>query len=141
MAEGRDELGRDIFDLLDETLAIVSATLRKVGACGKCDKDIRVDVDRARRACVGVGGERHVSRANGEIAYARHGGKRVPSTLRTITPDGATGRTLARPGVGLPDAEWSPDGTRVAMVLGKEPEPDRDARCRDRGAVPRHQVR
>ena len=59
--------------------------------------------------------------ANGEIAYARYGGKRVPSTLRTITPDGAPGRTLARPGVGLPDAEWSPDGTRVAMVLGKEP--------------------
>lgn len=59
--------------------------------------------------------------ANGEIAYARYGGKRVPSTLRTITPNGAPGRTLARPGVGLPDAEWSPDGTRVATVLGKEP--------------------
>jgi len=59
--------------------------------------------------------------ANGEIAYARYGGKRVPSTLRTVTPDGAPGRTLARPGVGLPDAEWSPDGTRVAMVLAKEP--------------------
>ena len=58
---------------------------------------------------------------NGEIAYARYGGKRVPSTLRTIEPNGDPGRTLARPGVGLPDAEWSPDGTRVAMVLGKEP--------------------
>jgi Tol biopolymer transport system component len=59
--------------------------------------------------------------ANGEIAYARYGGKRVPSTLRTIEPNGDPGRTLARPGIGLPDAEWSPDGTRVAMVLGKEP--------------------
>ena len=58
---------------------------------------------------------------NGEIAYARYGGKRVPSTLRTIEPNGDPGRTLARPGVGLPDAEWSADGTRVAMVLGKEP--------------------
>ena len=59
--------------------------------------------------------------ANGEIAYARYGGKRVPSTLRTIEPNGDPGRTLARPGVGLPDAGWTPDGTRVAMVLGKEP--------------------
>jgi Tol biopolymer transport system component len=59
--------------------------------------------------------------ANGEIAYARYGGKRVPSTLRTIEPYGDPGRTLARPGVGLPDAGWTPDGTRVAMVLGKEP--------------------
>lgn len=59
--------------------------------------------------------------ANGEIAYARYGGKRVPSTLRTIEPNGDPGRTLARPGIGLPDAEWTPDGTRVAMVLGKEP--------------------
>ena len=58
---------------------------------------------------------------NGEIAYARYGGKRVPSTLRTIEPNGDPGRTLARPGIGLPDAEWSADGTRVAMVLGKEP--------------------
>ena len=59
--------------------------------------------------------------ANGEIAYARYGGRSVPSTLRTIEPDGTPGRVLARPGVGLPDAEWSPDGTEVAMILGKEP--------------------
>ncbi len=59
--------------------------------------------------------------ANGEIAYARYGGKPVPSTVRTIGPEGARGRVLARPGIGLPDAEWSPDGTKVAMVLGKEP--------------------
>ena len=59
--------------------------------------------------------------ANGEIAFARYGGKLVPSTLRTIGADGTVGRVLARPGVGLPDAEWSPDGTQVAMILGKEP--------------------
>lgn len=59
--------------------------------------------------------------ANGEIAYARYGGKLVPSTLRTIEPDGTGGRPLARPGVGLPDAQWSPDGTKLAMILGKEP--------------------
>ena len=59
--------------------------------------------------------------ANGEIAYARYGGRSVPSTLRTIEPDGTPGRVLARPGVGLPDAEWSADGTEVAMILGKEP--------------------
>jgi Tol biopolymer transport system component len=59
--------------------------------------------------------------ANGEIAYARYGGKQVPSTLRTIEPNGDPGRTLARPRIGLPDAEWSADGTQVAMVLGKEP--------------------
>ena len=59
--------------------------------------------------------------ANGEIAYARYGGKQVPSTLRTIEPDGDPGRTLARPRIGLPDAEWSADGTQVAMILGKEP--------------------
>ena len=58
---------------------------------------------------------------NGEIAYVRYGGKSVPSTLRSVHPDGTPGRVLARPGVGLPDAEWSPDGTTVAMVLGKEP--------------------
>ena len=58
---------------------------------------------------------------NGEIAFARYGGKLVPSTLRTIGADGTDGRVLARPGVGLPDAEWSPDGTQVAMILGKEP--------------------
>jgi Tol biopolymer transport system component len=57
--------------------------------------------------------------ANGEIA--RYGGKLVPSTLRSIGADGTVGRVLARPGVGLPDAEWSPDGTQVAMILGKEP--------------------
>ncbi|MEZ0234497.1 MAG: hypothetical protein ACAH81_06070, partial [Actinomycetota bacterium] len=39
---------------------------------------------------------------NGEIAYARYGGKRVPSTLRTIEPNAAPGRTLARPSIGLP---------------------------------------
>jgi hypothetical protein len=59
--------------------------------------------------------------ANGEIAYARYGGKTVPSTIRTIWADGTRGRVLARPGLGLPDAEWSPDGTEVAMILGKEP--------------------
>ena len=48
-------------------------------------------------------------------------GSDVPSTLRTIRPDGSPGRTLARPLLGLPDAEWSPDGTHVAMVVGKEP--------------------
>ena len=58
---------------------------------------------------------------DGEITYARYGGKRVPSTLRTIEPNGDPGRVLARPGIGLPDAEWSSDGTRVVMVLGKEP--------------------
>ena len=59
--------------------------------------------------------------ANGEIAYARYGGPSIPSTLRTIKADGAAGRVLARPGIGSPDAEWSPDGTQVAMVLGREP--------------------
>ncbi len=59
--------------------------------------------------------------ANGQLAYARYGGNDVPSTLRTIRPDGSPGRTLARPLLGLPDAEWSPDGTHVAMVVGKEP--------------------
>jgi Tol biopolymer transport system component len=59
--------------------------------------------------------------SNGQLAYARYGGKDVPSTLRTVRPDGSPGRTLARPLLGLPDAEWSPDGTRVAMVVGKEP--------------------
>ena len=78
---------------------------------------------------------------NGEIAYARYGGKRVPSTLRTIEPNGDPGRTLARPGVGLPDAEWSPDGTRVAMVLGKEPNRVVMLDVATRGALPRHQVR
>ena len=58
---------------------------------------------------------------NGQLAYARYGGKDVPSTLRTLRPDGSPGRTLARPLLGLPDAEWSPDGTHVAMVVGKEP--------------------
>jgi len=58
---------------------------------------------------------------NGEIAYERYGGKGVPTTLRTIFPDGNPGRVLARPRVGHADAAWSADGTRVAMVLGKEP--------------------
>ncbi|HET6712465.1 MAG TPA: hypothetical protein VFI59_01970 [Actinomycetota bacterium] len=59
--------------------------------------------------------------ANGEIAYERYGGKSVPTTLRTIFPDGNPGRVLARPRVGHGDAAWSADGTQVAMVLGKEP--------------------
>jgi Tol biopolymer transport system component len=59
--------------------------------------------------------------SNGELAYARYGGRSVPSTLRTINPDGTRGRVLARPGIGLPDAEWTPDGSTVAMILGKEP--------------------
>jgi Tol biopolymer transport system component len=59
--------------------------------------------------------------ANGEIAYERYGGKRVPTTLRTVFPDGNPGRVLARPRVGHADAAWSADGTQVAMVLGKEP--------------------
>ena len=46
---------------------------------------------------------------SGEIAYVRYGGKSVPSTLRSVHPDGDPGRVLARPGVGLPDAEWSPE--------------------------------
>jgi Tol biopolymer transport system component len=59
--------------------------------------------------------------ANGEIAYERYGGKPVPTTVRTISPDGAPGQVLARPRIGHADAAWSPDGTQIALVLGKEP--------------------
>ena len=45
----------------------------------------------------------------------------MPSTLRTVWPDGSPGRVLARPDVGIPDAEFTPDGTAVAMILGREP--------------------
>jgi Tol biopolymer transport system component len=69
---------------------------------------------------------------NGEIAYWRSGGWRSDESgysLRTMNPDGSPGRVLwpedALIGIGLNqampyDAEWSPDGSMVAMIARGE---------------------
>ena len=69
---------------------------------------------------------------NGEIAYWHAGGWRSDETgysLRTMNPDGSPGRVLwpedALLGTGLNqampyDAEWSPDGSVVAMIARGE---------------------
>ena len=69
---------------------------------------------------------------NGEIAYWRSGGWRSDESgysLRTMNPDGSPGRVLwpedSLIGIGLNqampyDAEWSPDGSMVAMIARGE---------------------